>query len=159
MWSDSDYFNPYVWIYFYLVFLTDWWVRRAISSLQLPIVASRIWNVYVKCAIAGEDFTAAAHTCLNYIDGFHRLLGEREYRAIMSHPQISGYEPYRAFVSPRYECSTRKLGLNARHGNFSTISRARLQDLRYAKRRSVPFGKIQPGYPNVKISALNAHRS
>jgi len=36
-----------------------------------------MWNKYVRRTIAGKNFTAAAYTCLNYIDGFHRLSGER----------------------------------------------------------------------------------
>lgn len=46
-----------------------------------------------------------------------------------------------AFAFPRY--SAQKLGLNARHGNFSTISRAQLRDLRVVQnvRRLSSLGK------------------
>lgn len=108
--------------------------KTRISSLRLPVVRSRMWNVYVKRAIARKDFTAAAHTCLNYIDGFHpreRMPSENVPSADFRVRAVS------AFASPRHEHATQKPGLNARHDNFSTISRSRLRDLRFAKRSKI----------------------
>jgi len=138
MWrSDLDYFNFYrsVWIYFYLVFLTDLWDHFLSAASRRKI--SRIWNIYVKRVIASKDFTATAHTRVWTISMDSIGFRERECRTIMSRPQISRYQTVSAFASPRYERPTQKPGLNARHGNFSTISQARLWDLRYTKRSKV----------------------
>lgn len=67
------------------------------------------------------------------------------------------------------EGSAQKLGLNARHGNFSAISRDRLWDLydvQNETRRSSPLGKILPGMfecqnlgferPSILIDAKNS---
>lgn len=121
---------------------------RAVSSLQLLRrgILERRRGTYTRSArlLVRILFMAAAHTCPYTISADSIGLG-RECRVVMPHPQISerAASAFRAPFAITRTLTARKLGLNARRGNFSAISRTRVRGFTIRK-------TLQDFSPSVK---------